>query len=43
LSNFDVQQMRDGRIVLCTSHFRAQTPTCSDLDMLVFDEAWLLS
>ena len=43
LSNFDVQQLRDGRIVLCTSHFRAQIPTCSDLDMLVFDENWLLS
>ena len=29
------------RILVCTSTIRAQLPTCSDLDMPVFDEAWL--
>ena len=41
LSNFNLLRARDGRILLCTSHYRAQPPACSDLDMLVFDEAWL--
>ena len=41
LSNFNHLQMSDGRILVCTSHYRAQPPHCSDLDMLVFDEAWL--
>jgi len=41
LSNFNLLQAQDGRILLCTSHYRAQPPACSDLDMLVFDEAWL--
>ena len=41
LSNFNHLQTSDGRILVCTSHYRAQPPHCSDLDMLVFDEAWL--
>ena len=41
LSNFNLLQAADGRIMVCTSHYRAQPPACSDLDMLVFDEAWL--
>ena len=41
LSNFNHLQAQDGRILLCTSHYRAQPPSCSDLDMVVFDEAWL--
>ena len=43
LSNFNVLQASDHRILLCTSHYRAQPPACSDLDMIVFDEAWLRS
>ncbi|MBT7862642.1 MAG: exo-alpha-sialidase [Gemmatimonadetes bacterium] len=43
LSNFNLLQAADGRILVCTSHYRAQTPACSDLDMLVFDETWLLA
>ena len=43
LSNFNVLQAGDHRILLCTSHYRAQPPACSDLDMIVFDEAWLRS
>ena len=41
LSNFNHLQTKDGRILLCTSRYRAQPPASSDLDMLVFDEAWL--
>lgn len=41
LSNFNHLQAGDGRILVCTSHYRAQPPACSDLDMIVFDEAWL--
>jgi len=41
LSNFNHLQTADSRILVCTSHYRAQSPDCSDLDMLVFDEAWL--
>ena len=41
LSNFNLLQARDGRILLCTSHYRALPPACSDLDLLVFDEQWL--
>jgi hypothetical protein len=41
LSNFGVIQAADGRILVCTSHYRAQQPRCSDLDMVVFDEEWL--
>ncbi|MBI3985904.1 MAG: exo-alpha-sialidase [Lentisphaerae bacterium] len=41
LSNFNLLQAADGRILVCTSHYRALPPACSDLDMLVFDEAWL--
>ena len=41
LSNFNLLQAADGRILLGTSHYRAQAPACSDLDIIVFDEAWL--
>jgi hypothetical protein len=41
LSNHDVIQLPDGRILVCLSHYIAQRPARSDLDMLVFDEAWL--
>ncbi len=41
LSNHDLIQLPDGRILSCVSHFRAQRPACSDLDMYVYDEAWL--
>ncbi len=41
LSNHDVAQLPNGRILVCTSHYRAQTPKYSDLDMLIFDEEWL--
>jgi hypothetical protein len=43
LSNFDVKQLRDGRILVCASHYQAQDPRCSDLYMLAFDEPWLRS
>lgn len=41
LSNFNLLQAADGRILVCSSHYRAQPPACSDLDLFVFDEAWL--
>ncbi|MFH1568433.1 MAG: sialidase family protein, partial [Gemmatimonadota bacterium] len=41
LSNFNHLQTADGRILVCTSHYRAQLPNSSDLDLLVFDEGWL--
>jgi len=41
LSNFNLLQAQDGRILVCTSHYRAQPPACSDLDLFVFDEQWL--
>ena len=41
LSNHDVSQLPDGRILVYASHYRAQVPACSDLDMFVFDEEWL--
>lgn len=43
LSNFNHLQTDDGRILVCTSHYRAQLPNSSDLDLLVFDEGWLAS
>ena len=42
LSNFNMLRAPDGRILLCTSHYKAQSPACSDLDLLVFDEEWLM-
>lgn len=41
LSNHDVIQLADGRILSCVSHYRARRPACSDLDMFVFDTDWL--
>ena len=41
LSNFSLLQAADGRILVCTSHYRALEPSSSDLDMLVLDERWL--
>ena len=41
LSNFSVVQLKDGRILLCTSHYTAQPPNCSDLYLAVFDEQWV--
>ncbi|MFH1006816.1 MAG: sialidase family protein [Candidatus Latescibacterota bacterium] len=43
LSNFDVAQLNDGRIVLATSHYHAIPPTTSDIDLALFDEAWVMS
>ena len=42
LSNFNVTQLDDGRIILCTSHYRPLPPSVSDLDLALFDEAWLV-
>lgn len=41
LSNHDVIQLPDGRIIVGVSHYRAQRPACSDIDLYLFDEAWL--
>jgi hypothetical protein len=41
LSNFGVTQLRDGRILLATSHYHAIPPTTSDIDLALFDEAWI--
>jgi hypothetical protein len=41
LSNFHLTQAADGRILVCTSHYRTLLPACSDLDLLVFDEEWV--
>ena len=41
LTNFNHLQTADGRILVCTSHYRATPPACSDLDLLVFDQEWL--
>jgi len=42
LSNHGVIQLDDGRIVLGISHYHDVRPMTSDLDMALFDEAWLL-
>jgi len=42
LSNFNMLQTIDGRILVCTSHYHIQAPCNSDLDMLIFDEEWLV-
>ena len=41
LSNHGVVQLDDGRILLCLSHYHASRPMVDDLDMAIFDEAWL--
>ncbi len=43
LSNFGLLQLDDGRLVLSISHYHATPPTTSDVDIAVFDEAWLRS
>jgi hypothetical protein len=42
LSNHGLIQLDDGRILLGISHYRDVRPMTSDLDLAVFDEAWLL-
>ncbi len=42
LSNFDVIQLNDGRILLGISHYHATPPTTSDIDLAIFDEKWIL-
>jgi len=41
LSNHGLIQLDDGRILLGISHYRDVRPMTSDLDMALFDEAWL--
>lgn len=41
LSNHGVVQLDDGRILVGISHYHATRPMASDLDMALFDEAWL--
>jgi hypothetical protein len=41
LSNHGVVELEDGRILVGISHYRAVRPQTSDLDMAVFDEAWV--
>jgi len=41
LSNHGLIQLDDGRILLGISHYRDVRPMTSDLDMAIFDEAWL--
>jgi Neuraminidase (sialidase) len=41
LSNHGVIQLDDGRILLGVSHYRDVRPMTSDLDVAVFDEAWV--
>ena len=41
LSNHGLFQLEDGRILLGISHYHTRRPMTSDLDMAVFDEAWL--
>ncbi|MCD6334600.1 MAG: exo-alpha-sialidase [Candidatus Latescibacteria bacterium] len=43
LSNFDVAQLNDGRILLATSHYHAIPPPASDIDLALFDEEWVLN
>lgn len=42
LSNHGLIQLDDGRILLGISHYRSVPPMTSDLDVAVFDEAWLV-
>jgi len=41
LSNHGLAQLDDGRILLGISHYRDVRPMTSDLDLALFDEAWL--
>ena len=41
LSNHNVIQLDDGRILVGISHYHDVRPMTSDLDMAIFDEAWL--
>ena len=41
LSNHGMIQLDDGRIFLGISHYRDVRPMTSDMDMAIFDEAWL--
>jgi hypothetical protein len=41
LSNHGLIQLDDGRILLGVSHYRDVRPMTSDLDIALFDEAWL--
>ncbi len=42
LSNFNVIQLSDGRILLATSRYHATPPTTSDIDLALFDESWVM-
>lgn len=42
LSNHALVQLADGKILLGLSRYHAIRPMVSDLDMAIFDEAWLL-
>jgi hypothetical protein len=41
LSNHGQIQLDDGRLLLGISHYRDVRPMTSDLDLAIFDEAWL--
>lgn len=41
LSNHSLIQLDDGRILAGISHYRDTRPMASDLDVAIFDEAWL--
>ena len=41
LSNHNLIQIEDGRILLGISHYRAVRPQTSDLDIALFDEQWV--
>ncbi|MFA6109515.1 MAG: sialidase family protein [Candidatus Latescibacterota bacterium] len=41
LSNHGLIQLDDGRLLLGISHYRDVRPMTSDLDLAIFDEAWL--
>lgn len=41
LSNHGLIQLDDGRLLLGISHYRDVRPMTSDLDLALFDEAWL--
>lgn len=43
LSNFDVIQLNDDRILVATSHYHAIPPNTSDIDLALFDEKWIMA
>lgn len=43
LSNFGVIQLNDERVLLAISHYHAIEPTTSDIDLALFDEAWVMT